>query len=179
MCQELFPHAQSAVTQQPEEQDALRDWASILYKAAWYAWSMGKGVEAEEMSIQAMKVLEKILGRKHNDTLSSIAMVGLAYKLRGRWDAAEELEVQVMETRKKKLGADHPDTLTSMNNLAFTWKGSGKETEAVRLIEECVQSQQRVLGVDHPNTLSASRALATWKAEQDDVVLLVPRAGDN
>jgi hypothetical protein len=84
-----------------------------------------------------------------------------------------------METSKKKLGADHPSTLTTMNNLAFTWKGIGKEAEAIMLMEECVQSQQRVLGVDHPNTLSAFRALATWKAEQDDVVLLVPRARDN
>jgi hypothetical protein len=50
-----------------------------------------------------------------------MAMVGLAYKLRGRWGAAEELEVQVMETSKKKLGADHPDTLTSMANLASTF----------------------------------------------------------
>ncbi len=36
-CQELFLHAQSAVAQQPEGQDSLNDWASILYKAAWYA----------------------------------------------------------------------------------------------------------------------------------------------
>jgi hypothetical protein len=36
-CQTLFPHAQSAVAQQPEEQDSLKDWTSILYKAAWYA----------------------------------------------------------------------------------------------------------------------------------------------
>ncbi len=82
-CQELFPHAQSAVAQQPEGQDSLNDWASILYKAAWYAWRMGKGVEAEELSIQAMKVREKILGQEHNDSLSSMAMVGLAYQLRG------------------------------------------------------------------------------------------------
>jgi hypothetical protein len=62
----------------------LRDWALILYKAAWYALRMGKGVEAEKMSVQAMKVWEKILGQEHNNTLSSIVLVGLAYKLRGR-----------------------------------------------------------------------------------------------
>jgi hypothetical protein len=84
-----------------------------------------------------------------------------------------------METRKKKLGADHPSTLTNMNNLAFTWKGTGKETEVIRLMEECVQSQKLVLGLNHPDTLLSCRALAIWKAEQDDVVLLVPGAGDN
>jgi len=40
-----------------------------------------------------MKVRKKILGREYNDTLSGIAIVGLAYKLKGQWDAAEELEV--------------------------------------------------------------------------------------
>jgi hypothetical protein len=78
-CQTLFPHAQSVVAQQPEEQDSLEDWASVLYKAAWYAWQMGKGVEAEEMSVQSMNARKRILSRDHNDILSSMAMVGLAY----------------------------------------------------------------------------------------------------
>jgi hypothetical protein len=73
-----------------------------------------------------------------------------------------------METRKTKLGADHPSMLTSMNNLAPTWKGAGKGNEAIRLMEECVQLRKRVLGFNHPDTLSSCRALATWKAEQDD-----------
>ncbi|PMD27600.1 hypothetical protein NA56DRAFT_667207 [Hyaloscypha hepaticicola] len=196
-CQELFPHAQSV-----------------------YVWRMGKGVEAEKMSVLAMKARKRILGREHNDTLDSMAMVGLAYKLRGRWDAAEELfvqviemskkklgadhpntltsmanlaatyrnqgrwdaaeelEVQVMEMSKKKLGPDHPDTLSSMANLAFTWKGIGRENEAVRLMEECVQAQKRVLGLNHPHTISSCIALDTWKAEQEDVVLLAQSIED-
>jgi hypothetical protein len=82
---------------------------------------MGKGVEAEEMLVKAMKVRKRILGQEHNDTLDSITMVGLVYKLRGRWDAAKELQVQVMEASKKKLGVDHPSTLTSIANLALTY----------------------------------------------------------
>ena len=120
-----------------------------------------------------MKVRKKILGDEHSDTLDGVAMVGLACNLNGRWDDAEELEVQVMETRKTKLGVDHPSTLTSMNNLAFTWKGNGKEIEAVRLMEECVRAQKRVLGLNHPNSISSCTALDTWKAEQEDVVLLI------
>jgi len=90
-CQALFPHAQSAITQQPDEHDALRDWASILHKAAWYAWRMGKAVEAEIMSVQAMKVRKRILGQEHSDTLDSMGIVGLVYVLRGKYDAAEPL----------------------------------------------------------------------------------------
>src|SRR4051794_21973905 len=57
-CQTLFPHARSAAAQQPEGQGALKDWAIILYKAAWYAWRMGNGVDAGKMSIQAMNVMK-------------------------------------------------------------------------------------------------------------------------
>jgi hypothetical protein len=160
-CQTLFPHAQSALAQQPEEQDALRDWASILYKAAWYAEKMGKATEAEEMSVRAMKVRKKILGREHDDTLYSIGMVGLAYKLRGKWDAAEELEVQVMETSKKKLGVDHPSTLTSMANLAVTFWNQGRWDAAEELEIQVMETSKKKLGVDHPSTLTSIANLAS------------------
>src|SRR5262249_43101192 len=132
-CQALFPHAKSAAAQRPEEQESLRDWASILYKAAGYAWKMGNVASAVEMSVKAMKVRRKILGQEDEVTLRSVAMVGLAYHMAGRWDEAEELEVQVMETSKRVLGAEHPDTLTSMANLASTFWKQGRWTEAEEL----------------------------------------------
>jgi hypothetical protein len=117
-CRALFPHAKSALAQQPEGEDSLREWALLLYNAAWYAWLRGSFTDAEKMSVKSMKVREKQLGQEHVATLSSIAMVALAYKLGGLWKEAEELEVQVMETSKRVLGQEHPDTLTSMDNLA-------------------------------------------------------------
>ncbi|CZR68085.1 related to kinesin light chain [Phialocephala subalpina] len=165
-CQALFPHAQSAITQQPDEDDALRDWASILYKAAWYAWQMGKGVEAEKMSVQAMKVRKKILGREHNDTLNSMAMVGLAYELRGQWDAAEELQVQVMETSKTKLGADHLNTLTSMVSLSLTYWNQGRWDAAKELQVQVIETRKTKLGADHLYTLTSIANLASTYREQ-------------
>jgi tetratricopeptide (TPR) repeat protein len=159
-CQTLFPHAQSALTQQPEEQDVLRDWASILYKAAWYAWRMEKGAEAEEMAVRAMNVRKKILGQEHNNTLESIVMVGLVYKLRGQWDAAEELYMQVIEIYKKKLGADHPETLTSMGNLASTYKHQGRLDAAEELEVQVMEMNKKKYGADHPDTLTSMGSLA-------------------
>lgn len=73
-----------------------------------------------------MKVRKKILDREYNNTLDSIVIVGLAYKLRGQWNTAEELFIQVMETRKKKLGTDYPDTLTSEADLALIYRKQGR-----------------------------------------------------
>jgi hypothetical protein len=45
-----FSHAKTAVVQRPTGDDSLCEWASLLYRAAWYVWRRGDAVEAEEMS---------------------------------------------------------------------------------------------------------------------------------
>ena len=113
-CQLFFPHVTLTATRKPKNQELWRNWASILYKGAWYAGRMGDGVQTEILALQSMKARKKVLGEDHTDTLRSMDLVGRGRRLQGRWSAAEELFVQVMETSKKKLGQDHPSTLTSM-----------------------------------------------------------------
>jgi tetratricopeptide (TPR) repeat protein len=165
-CQTLFPHALSAVVQQPEEEDSLRDWASILYKAAWYAWRLGKGVEAEKLSVQALKVRKRILGREHKDTLSSMGMVGLVYELRGKYDAAEPLSRETLQLKEKVLGKEHPDTLTSMNILALLLSSQGKYDAAEPLCRGTLQLREKVLGKEHPDTLTSMSILALLLSSQ-------------
>jgi hypothetical protein len=45
------------------------------------------------MSIKSMKVREKQLSQEYVKTVSSVAMVALAYKLGGLWKKTEELGV--------------------------------------------------------------------------------------
>jgi len=132
-CQALFPHAKSAITQRPKAKGSLSEWASLMYNDAWYAWGKGNAVEAVQLSKTALEVRKKILGQEHEETLTSMGMVGLAYSLGGRWKEAEELEVGVMETMKRVLGEEHPDTLTSMGNLASTYRNQGRWKEAEEL----------------------------------------------
>jgi len=165
-CQALFPHAKSAAAQRPEGQESLKLWATILYRAAWYALRIGNGAEAEEMSVAAMKSRRKLLGREDEDTLWSMAMVGMVYTMRGRWDEAEELEVQVMEIRKKKLGADHPSTLTSMANLASTFWNQGRWDAAEELDVQVMETSKKKLGADHPDTLTSMANLASTYRNQ-------------
>ena len=83
-CRALFPHARLAVTQRPKAEGLLREWASLLYRAAWYTCRKGSITEAIDLSETAMKVRKKILGQEHEETLSSMSMIGLAYSLGGR-----------------------------------------------------------------------------------------------
>ncbi|RMZ91868.1 hypothetical protein DV736_g918, partial [Chaetothyriales sp. CBS 134916] len=179
----LFPHTQSAAAQRPQAEESLREWSMILYRAGWYALRMGNGVDAQKMSVEAMKARTTMLGPEHEDTLDSIAMVGLAYNLRGLWGLAEELEVQVMETRKAKLGADHPDTLTSMANLASTYRNQGRWEAAEELDVQVMETRKAKLGADHPSTLTSMANLAStyrnqgrWEAAEElDVQVMETR----
>ena len=152
-CQALFPHAKLAVTQRPQAEGSLREWASLLHNIAWYSWRKGSITEAVDLSEMAMEARKKILGQEHEETLSSMGMVGLAYSLGGRWKEAEELQVQVMEIRKRVLGEEHPDTLMSIANLASIYSDQGRWKEAEDLQVQIIEVRKRVLGKEHPDTL--------------------------
>ncbi|OAG09996.1 uncharacterized protein CC84DRAFT_459150 [Paraphaeosphaeria sporulosa] len=164
-CQALFAHAKSAAGHQPEAESSRAEWATVLYRAAWYAWTKGSIFDAEELSLKSLKTRKKVLGREHEDTLRGISIVASVYKLGGRWEEAEKLEVQVVDISKTKLGADHPDTLTSMANLASTFWNQGRWEEAEKLDVQVVEISKTKLGADHPDTLTSMRNLAfTWKS---------------
>ncbi len=167
ICRELFPHAEMAVECRPANEKFQTKWASILFKAGWFADEVGNYNTAEKINIQAVNAYEA-LGLDNNITLASKNNLAQTYEKQGRWKEAEELGVQVMETRQRVLGAEHPSTLTSMANLAFTWERQGQDTKALKLLEECVQLQTRVLGIDHPNTISSLEALIGWRTEKLD-----------
>ncbi|OSS43475.1 hypothetical protein B5807_11954 [Epicoccum nigrum] len=121
VCGPLFAHAKAAVEQRPKGELPLTQWATLLYRAAWYAKQRGNAAEAKQLAVASLKTRQKVLGQEHEDTWWGMSMVADAYSLGGEWGEAEKLQQQVMETHKMKLGVDHLDTLTSMANLASTY----------------------------------------------------------
>jgi hypothetical protein len=160
-CQELFPHAQSAMARQPEDKDTLRDWATILYRAGWYAWRIGSTNEAEKLVQSSLQVRRGLFGQSNTDTIYSMMLLGHIYKDGDQWEEAELLDIQVMETSKKKFGADHPDTLKSIGNLATTYKNQGRWDAAKELEVHVIGMSKKKLGTDHLDTLSSMTNLAT------------------
>ncbi|KAL9024571.1 MAG: hypothetical protein Q9196_006422, partial [Gyalolechia fulgens] len=165
-CQALFPHAKSAATQQPSGDGSLREWASLLHNAAWYALEKGSISEAINLSEMAMEVRTKILGQEHEETLNSMDMAGMAYRLGGRWKDAEELHLRAIEISKRVLGEEHSTTLTSVNNLASTYMSQGRWIEAEQLEVQVIETVKRVLGEEHPDTLTSMGNLASTYRSQ-------------
>jgi tetratricopeptide (TPR) repeat protein len=160
-CKRLFAHAKSAAGQQPEGDASLAQWATLLYRAAWYAWRMGNVTDAERLAVKSMKARRRILGQDHEDTLRSMRMVVFAYQIGGQWDAAEVLGVQILETRKKKFGSDHLDTLSSMQNLALTYRMQGRWDAAKELEVHVLKVRKKKLGADHLDTLLSMGNMAS------------------
>ncbi|KAI9148694.1 Kinesin light chain [Paramyrothecium foliicola] len=138
----LFPHAQWAAAQIPKTRDSRREWATVLYQAAWYCLEVGNGTEAGRLSVSAMKTRKELFEADDEEVLWAMAMVASTYRNQGRWEEAEKLFVQVMETFQTKLGADHPDTLSSMANLASTYWNQGRWEDAEKLEVQVMETSQ-------------------------------------
>jgi tetratricopeptide (TPR) repeat protein len=161
LCQSLFPHVRSALSQQPTEKQAY-----LLDNAAWYAGNKGNIPEAETMSVQALRTRKKYFGEEHPGTVNSMAILAIVYSIGGRWNEAKELRVQVVEIMKRTVGEDHQDTLTDMSNLASTYWHQGQWKESEELNIHVMDARRRVLGPDHLDTLMSMNNLATTNTDQ-------------
>ncbi|OCK73128.1 hypothetical protein K432DRAFT_387549, partial [Lepidopterella palustris CBS 459.81] len=179
-CQALFPHAQAAVACRPAGISALEAWASVLFKAAWYASEVGNYSVAKEMDQAALEAREATLGTEHLDTLRSINSLGLTLQRQGKYEEAELMHQRALEGLEKAFGLEHLDTLTSMANLALTYGNQGRWKEAEELGVQVMETRKRVLGAEHPDTLNSKANLAStyinqgrWKEAEELGVLVM------
>jgi tetratricopeptide (TPR) repeat protein len=155
----LLPHAQYALSHGPaddgdEERMQLASRCAIaLHSEGWYK-------EAEELFMQVMRTMKRVLTNEHPVMLRIMHNLASAYITQRRWKEAEELFMQVMQIRKRVLSDEHPDILDSMRNLAATYNGQGRLKESEELQMQVMQTSKRVLGDEHPDTLLSMRNLA-------------------
>ncbi|KAI4166730.1 MAG: hypothetical protein LQ343_007804 [Gyalolechia ehrenbergii] len=172
----LLPHIttcqrRSSACSMTSEKEGIAEFALAFSEAGRYK-------EAEELEVQVMETMKRVLGEEHPDTLSSIANLASTYWNQGRWKEAEELEVQVIETSLRVLGEEHPSTLTCIANLALTYLNQGRYKEAEELEVQVMETIKRVLGEEHPSTLTSMNNLAfTLKSQSrnEDAISLMER----
>lgn len=158
-CQLLFPHAQHASTQHPEGRGAIEAWATILFRAGWYAQQKGEPKEAKTLAIRSMKARKKIFSDEHEAVIESTSLLSSVYIDLGRWREAEKLALEAVEMCKTTLGADHSYTLAEIHNLLYLYLRESRWDEAETLALELVQIRKAKLGADHPVTLNSMSTL--------------------
>ncbi|KAJ5884884.1 hypothetical protein N7495_009394 [Penicillium taxi] len=152
-CRSLLAHAKSVLKSIYDEDDEDRvNVATLLSKCGWFLYLQGAYKEAEAMHRRALEAREKVLGREHPHTLTSVNNLGLVLDSQGKYEEAEAMYRRDLEGSEKVLGREHPNTLTSINNLGSVLDSQGKYEEAEVMHRRALEAREKVLGRDHPDT---------------------------
>ncbi|GKT66818.1 TPR domain protein [Colletotrichum tofieldiae] len=158
---ELGPHIEQFVRKEPENKEDTENFIRLLRNVGWYKWRMGKHEEAEQLSRRALEASEKVLGKEHPTTLTSVSNLALVLRHQGKYKEAEQMNRWTLEASEKTIGKEHPDTLTSVSNLAMVLRYQGKYKEAEQLNQRALDGREKVLGKEHPDTLTGVSNLAS------------------
>ncbi len=71
------------------------------------------------MGVFHFRKTEKMLGKEHPSTLTSMNNLASVLSRQGKYDEAEEMHRQAMALKETVLGKEHPDTLTSVYCLTY------------------------------------------------------------
>lgn len=83
--------------------------AKILHNSAWYATEKGNCLIGESRAQQAVDIRMELLGPDHEDSLSSLHLLAVAYRYQGRWKEAEKLESHYARSQIKALRGEYGD----------------------------------------------------------------------
>ncbi|KAK1838138.1 TPR domain protein (kinesin light chain) [Colletotrichum chrysophilum] len=78
------------------------------------------------MNRQALDGCEKVLGKEHPNTLTSVNNLASVLQYQGKYEEAEQMNRQALDGYEKVLGKEHPNTLTSVDNLASVLRYQAK-----------------------------------------------------
>jgi tetratricopeptide (TPR) repeat protein len=114
----------------------------------------GKYEAAEAMNRRALEGSEKVLGKDHPSTLTSVSNLASVLQGQGKYEAVEAMNRRALEGSEKVLGKDHPSTLTSVYCLAHLLHHRHRYKEALPLYQRASSGYLATLGADHPTTLA-------------------------
>jgi hypothetical protein len=94
------------------------------------------------MHRQTLELRERVLGKEHPDTLTSLVTLALALDSH---EKAEEMLRLALELHKKVLGKEHLDTLETMNSLAEVVDRQSKHEEPEMMHRQTLELKEKVL----------------------------------
>jgi CHAT domain-containing protein/tetratricopeptide (TPR) repeat protein len=145
--------AMPAQAETAAELEALNRQVVQLSNARQYA-------EAIALAERVLQARERLLGKDHPDTLTSVANLAALYRAQGRYSEAEPLYLRGLAAKERLFGKEHPDTLTAVNILGLLYRAQGRNGEAEALYKRTLAARERVLGPDHADTIASINNLA-------------------
>jgi tetratricopeptide (TPR) repeat protein/tRNA A-37 threonylcarbamoyl transferase component Bud32 len=140
------------------------------------------GMSVDERVAMARRIAERrerVLGRDHPDTLTSMEVLGTITGSFGGLAEAEPIIERNLEARRRVLGEKHRDTLTSLAHLALLRLRQGRLADAEPLLVQSLEARTRALGEDDPDTLTSMgnlKALYELQGRYDEALSLRRRS---
>ncbi|CAG7947031.1 unnamed protein product [Penicillium salamii] len=152
----LLAHARSVLKaiNDGDDEDRLNA-ATLSSNCGCFLGLQGSYKEAESMHRRALEAREKVLGREHPSTLTSVSNLGLVLDSQRKYDEAESMHRWALEAREKMLGHEHADTPTSVSKLGLVLSNQGKYEEAEAMYRRDLEGIEKVLGREHPETVTS------------------------
>jgi non-specific serine/threonine protein kinase/serine/threonine-protein kinase len=151
---------ETELREQPELQARLQEVMARAYV------NLGLFQKAGLMADRSLQTRRRVLGPRHQDTLASINLRGVAAVQQGDIRVAEESFREAVEGSRAALGPDHPQVLKWSHNLAGLLALQGKYEEAESLQREVLEKRRQTLGGDHRETLQSLNNLASLLIEE-------------
>jgi hypothetical protein len=83
--------------------------------------NQGRWKEAEDLQVQVMETIKRVLGPEHPSTLTSMNNLAFTWKGHGRDREALKLMEECMAVASRILGTTHPNTL-SVSATLLQWQ---------------------------------------------------------
>ena len=110
-------------------------------------------IEIENLFKVCLAKQEIVLGKLHDDTVSTRNNLALVYSSFGDLRRARTLFSESLHAIQSSLGSNHPTSFGTMRCLGSVAMASGDTSTAERIYTECLTALRNVFGMQHPTTL--------------------------
>lgn len=123
---------------------------------------------ARSLYMQALVVLEPVVGSSHPDTARCLNGLGQVLMRQGDYDQARLLVERALSIRRRVLGPKHADTAESLHTLGELESDQGDFGTGLSLVEQAFSLRRQALGEAHPDTLESRTILALMLFHEGD-----------
>ncbi len=145
--------ASAAATIDASFADAPLVEANVRHTLAVTFRALGLYPDAEPHIRRAFELRRTLLGELDQDTLTSMALLGLLLSDMGRFPEAEQLCARTYELQQRISGTDGRPALTALSNLGLLRYRQGRVHEAQQTWERVLDRRLAVLGEEHEETV--------------------------
>jgi len=132
---------------------------TLLRWAEWYGWR-GGGEEKLELAHEVYGITRKSFSPDDALTMESVAEMGWALILLGKYDEGEKYLREALEKQVRVLGPDHPETCTTMMGLGLSLNRPEDLDEKENLWRRAFSGLRKTEGAASPLRWVVSRDLA-------------------